>query len=112
MVAIWNEAIETLEQSAFAAATGASNKHQFASRQSEGNIFDSRGLFKGLCAGCSFFSSWFGVIVGAGIAKTELIDIHCPWCIRARCVLRIYGHECMLPFALSYRVQKWVNCYD
>src|SRR5437764_2652780 len=106
MIAVRNETIETFEQGAFTAATGAGNKHQLASRQREGNIFDGRRLFKGLCARCWSSSSWFGVIVRAVVAKTEFIYIHRQACIRARCVIRMYGHEYKLPFALSYRVAK------
>src|SRR5438067_4377502 len=106
MIAVRNETIETFEQGAFTAATGASNKHQLASRQREGNIFDGRRLFKGLCARCWSSSFWFGVIVRAPVTKAEFIYIHRWGCMRARCVVRMYGHECKIPFALSYRVQK------
>src|SRR5205085_22155 len=106
MIAVRNETIETFEQGAFTAATGAGNKHQLASRQREGNIFDGGRLVKCLWVRCCYFSSWFGVIVRAAVTKTEFIYIHCRGCIRARCVVRLYGHECKLPFALSYRVAK------
>src|SRR5256885_7767274 len=104
MIAVRNETIETFEQGAFTAATGASNKHQLASRQREGNIFDGERLVGRLW--CCCFSSWFGVIVRAAVTKTEFIYIHRQVCIRASCVVRMYGHEYKLPFALSYRVQK------
>src|SRR2546423_15376054 len=107
MIAMRNETIETFEQGAFTAATGAGNKHQLASRQREGNIFDGRRLFKGLCARCWSSSSWFGVIFRAAVTKTEFISIHCRGCIGASCVVRMHGHECRLPFVFSCGVAQW-----
>src|SRR5712691_12388204 len=106
MIAVRNETIETFEQGAFTAATGASNKHQLASRQQEGNIFDGERLVSCLWVRCCCFSSWFRVIVRAAVTKTEFIYIHRRVCIRARCVVRMYGHEFKIPFAFSCRVAK------
>ena len=89
MIAVRNETIETFEQGAFTAATGASNKHQLASRQREGNFFDGERLVRRLWARCCCFSSWFGVIVKAAVTKTEFIYIHRRGDIRARCVVRM-----------------------